>query len=85
MGGWEGGGEDGKREGELTILSDTGNQVVCTVGQTDGHSSSDHTTRRADVKWNSLGLQATILMHSSGPTGSVLVLHGLIGSAKIRL
>jgi len=23
-------------------------------GETDGHSSPDHTTRRADVKWNSL-------------------------------
>jgi len=57
---------------------DTADQVVCTVGQTDGHISPDHTTRRADVKWNRLGPQATLLMHPSGPTGSVLVLHGLI-------
>jgi len=35
--------------GGLMMLSDTGNQVVCTVGQTDAHSSPDHTTRRADV------------------------------------
>jgi len=61
---------------------DTTDQVVCTAGQTDGHSIPDHTTRRADVKWNSLGPQATLLMHPSGPTGSVVVLHGLIGLAK---
>jgi len=60
----------------------TAGRVVCTVGQTDSHSSPDHTTRRADVEWNSLGPQATLLMHPSGPIGSVLVLHGLIGSAK---
>jgi len=71
--------------GGFTILSDTSNQVVCTVDQTDGHSSSDHTTRRAYVKWNYLGPQATLLMHSSGPTGSVLVLCGLIGLAESHL
>jgi len=38
------------RVGGLTMLSDTGNQVVCTVGQIDAHSSPDHTTRRADVE-----------------------------------
>jgi len=54
--GWRG------RVGELMLLSDTGNQVVCTVGQTDGHSNPDHTTRRADVKWNSLTPQATLKM-----------------------
>jgi len=43
-GGWRG------RMGGLMMPSDTDDQVVCTVGQTDGHSSSDHTTRRADVK-----------------------------------
>jgi len=64
------------------MLSNTGDQFVCTVGQTDGHSSPEHTMRRADVKWNSLGPQATLLMHTSGPTGSVLVLRGLIGSEK---
>jgi len=81
-GGW--GGPRG-RVGGLTMLSDTGDQVVCTVGQTDGHSSPDHTMRRADTKWNSLGPQATLLMHPSGPTGSVLVLHGLIGLIKHHL
>jgi len=38
------------RVGWLMLLSDTGDQVVCTVGQTDGHNSPDHTTRRADFK-----------------------------------
>jgi len=71
--GWEVG-----RVGGLAMLSDTGDQVLCT----DGHSSPDHTTRRADVEWNSLGTQANLLMHPSGTIGSVLVLHGLIGSAK---
>jgi len=75
-GGWRG------RVGGLTMLSDTGDQIVCTVGQTDGHSSPDHTMRRADVEWNSLGPQATLLMHPSGPTGSEMVQHGFIGSAK---
>jgi len=73
-GGWRG------RMGGLTMLSDTGedtgDQVVCTVGQTGGQSSPDHTTKRADVKWNSLRSQATLLMHPSGPKASVLVLHG---------
>jgi len=82
LGGWEGGRESGGREGGLTMFSDTGDQVVCTVSQTDGHSSPDHTTRRADIKWTSLGPQATLLMHPSGPTGSVLVLRGLAGSTK---
>jgi len=76
--GWMGMG----RVGWLTMLSDTGDQVVCTVGQTDSYSSPDHTTRRADIEWNSLGPQATLLMHPSGPTGSVLVLHGFIWPAK---
>jgi len=67
------------------MFSDTGDQVVCTVGHTDGHSSPDHTTRRVDIKWNSLGPQATLLMHPSGPTGSELVLYGLIESAKSHL
>jgi len=61
------GGRGLGRVGGLMMLSDTGDQVVCTVGQTDGHSSPDHTMRRADIKWNSLGPQATLLMHPSGP------------------
>jgi len=32
------------------VIIDAGNQVVCTVGQTQGHSSLDHTMRRADVR-----------------------------------
>jgi len=81
---WAGGSglERVGRAGGLTIPSDTGDQVVFTAGQTNGHCNSDHTTRRADVKWNSLGPQATLLMHPSGPTGSVLVLHCLIGFEK---
>jgi len=81
--GWVGGWKE--RVGGLTMPSDTGDQVVCTVGQTDGHSSPDNTTRRADAKWDSLVPQATLLIHPSGPTGSELVLHGLIGSAKSHL
>ena len=64
------------------MLSDTGDQVVRTVGQTDGHISPDHTRRRADVEWDSLGPQATLLMHPSGPTASEMVQHGFIGSTK---
>jgi len=74
-----------KGVGGLMVPVDTADQVVSTVGQTDSHSSPDHTTKRADVRWNSLAPQATLLMHPSGPTGSVLVLSGLIGSAKSRL
>jgi len=73
------------RVGGLTILVDTANQVVCTVGQTDGHSNPDHTMRKADVEWNSLGPHATLLMHPTDTTGSVMVLRGLIGLAKSRL
>ena len=36
-------------------------------GQTGVHSSPDHITRRTDVKWNSLGPQATLLMHPVAP------------------
>jgi len=47
--------------GGLTMLSDTGDQVVCTVDQTDGHSKPHHAMSRADVEWNSLGPHATLL------------------------
>jgi len=80
--GW--GGRRGRVSG-LTTLSDTVNQVTCTVGQTDAHSSSDHAMRRADVEWNSLGPQATLLMYPSVPTGSELVQHGFIGLEKSHL
>jgi len=43
-GGWRG------KVGGSTMPSDIGNQVVCTVGQTDGYSNPDHSTRRTDVK-----------------------------------
>jgi len=33
----------------LTMPSDTGDQAVCTVNQTDGHSNPDHTMRKADI------------------------------------
>jgi len=79
------GGRGVGRVGGLTMLSDTGNQVVCTVGQTDGHSSPDHIMRRVDVKWNSLGPQAILLMYPSGPTASEMVQHGFIWSAKSHL
>jgi len=34
----------------LTMPVNMGNQVVCTVGQTDDHSSPDHTTRHTGVR-----------------------------------
>jgi len=39
VGRWVEVGEDGG----LTMLSGTGDQVMCTVGQTDGHSSPYYT------------------------------------------
>jgi len=48
------------RVGGLMMPVDTGNQVVCTVGQTDGHSSPDHTMRRAEgLTGNSIKLSNT--------------------------
>jgi len=79
--GWAGRRGVGRVEREGRWVNDAlrhSDQVVCTVGQTDGHSSPDH-------EWNSLGLQATLLMYPSGPTWSELVLHSLTGSAKSRL
>jgi len=64
--GWAGGRGVG-RVGGLMMPSDTGNQVVCTVGQTDGYSNPDHTMRRADVEWNGLGPHATLLMPPQWP------------------
>jgi len=68
--------------GVLTMLSDTGDQVMCTVGQTDGHSIPDHTTSCADVQWDRIGSKATLLMPLEGLTGSIMVLHDLTGSDK---
>jgi len=45
--GWDGVSRVEGRVGELTMPVDTGDQVVCTVGQTDGHSSSDKPYRSA--------------------------------------
>jgi len=73
------------RMGWLTMPLDTADQVMYTVGQTDGQSNPDHTTRRADIEWNSLGPQATLLMHPSSPRGSLLVLCGLIVLKKSGL
>jgi len=78
VGGWEGWGGWRRRSG-LMMPSDTGNQVVCTVGQTDGHSSPDHTTSHADVQWDRIGPQGALLMPLKGLTGSIMVLHDLTG------
>jgi len=48
--GWVGGRGMG-RVGGLMMPVDTGDQVICTVGQTDGHSSPDYTMSCADVHW----------------------------------
>jgi len=65
-GGWGGWRE---RVGGLTMPVDTADQIVCTVGQTDGHSNPDHATRRADIEWNSLGPHVTLLMLPVAPQG----------------
>jgi len=69
----------------LTMPLDTANKVVYTVGQTDGHSSPDHTTSRADVQLDRIGPQATLLMPLKGLTGSIMVLCDLTGSTTNRL
>jgi len=57
--GWVGGrGWGGWRGvGGLTMPSDTDDQVLCTVGQTDGHSSPYHTTSCAGMQWDRIGPQ----------------------------
>jgi len=45
MGKWEGVG----RLGGLMMPVDTAYKVVCTVGQTDGHSSPDYTMTREQM------------------------------------
>jgi len=76
--GWEG-------VGGLMMLLDTVDQVVCTVGQTDGHSSPYYTTSWADVKWNRNGPQATLLIPLKGLIESIMVLCDLTGSTIGRL
>jgi len=87
------GGEWGKREvgrvegegGRLMMLSNTCDQVVCTVGQTDGHSSPYHTTSHAGMQWDRIGPQAILLMPLKGITVSIMVLHDLTGLKTDRL
>jgi len=74
-----------KGVGGLTMLSETGDQVVCTVGQTDGHSSPYHTMSCAGIQWDRIGPQATLLMPLKGLTGSIMVLCDLTGSKTGRL
>jgi len=65
--------------GGFMMPVDTGNQGMCTVGQTDGHNSPDYTTSHADVQWDRIGPQATLLMPLKGLTGSIMVLRDLTG------
>jgi len=67
------------RVSKLMMLSDTGDQVVYTVGQTDGHSSPYHTKSQVDVQWDRIRLQATLLMPLKGLTGTIMVLRDLTG------
>ena len=53
-GGWK------ERVGGLTMLSDTDDQVMCTMSQTDGHTSPDHTMSHAEIQWDRIGPQATL-------------------------
>jgi len=73
-------GGEGGWVGGLTMLLDTGNQVMCTVSQTDGHSSPDYTMSQANMQWDRIGPQATLLMPLEGLTGSIMVLGDLTGS-----
>jgi len=71
--------------GGLTMLSDIDNQVMCTVDLTDGHRSPYHTTSRADVQWDRIGPQATLLIPLKGLTESIMVLCDLTGSTTGHL
>jgi len=68
--------------GWLTMPADIANQVLCTVDQEDSHSTPDHTTFQADMQWNRIAPQVTLLMPLNGLTGAVLVFHDLTGSTK---
>jgi len=72
-----GGGGEGGGIGNAIRLVD---QVVCTMGQTDGHSSLDHATSRAGVQWDRIGPQDTLLMPLKNLTGSIVFLRDLTGS-----
>jgi len=71
--------------GGLMMLSDTGEQVMCTVGHPDGHSSPNYTTSCADVQWDRIGPQTTLLMPLKGLTGSIMVLCDLTGPTTSHL
>ena len=73
------------RVGGFTMPVDTGKQVMYTVGQTDGHNSPDYTMSSADIQWDRIGPQATLLMPLKGLTGSIMVLRDLIGLTTGRL
>jgi len=75
---------DGYVDGLMMPL-DTDDQVVCTVGQTDGHSSPDHTMSHADIQWNRIGPQTTLSIHLKGLTGSIMVLCDLTRLTKGHL
>jgi len=77
--GWVGGRGVGRVD-EFTMPVDTGDQVMCTVGQTDGHNSPDYTMSHADIQWDRIEPQATLLMPLKGLTGSNMVLCDLTGS-----
>jgi len=53
--------------GGLTMPVGTADQAAYTVGQTDNYSNPNHTMRRGDVEWNSLGPQATLLIPPVAP------------------
>jgi len=82
--GWVSGRRVG-RVSRLKMPSDTGDQVVCTVGQTDGHSSPYYTTSHAGIQWDRIGPQATLLMPLKSLTGSIVFLYDLTGSKTGRL
>ena len=67
------------------MLSDTGDQAVCIVGQADGHRSPHHATSRAGIQWDRIGPQATLLMPLKSLTGSIVFLCDLTGSKTGRL
>jgi len=72
--GWVGGRRVGRveRVGGLTMLLVTSDQIVCTVGQTDGHSSPDHTMSCADVQWDRIGPGKLNKNHSQSLTHNKL-------------
>jgi len=83
--GWDGMGRVEGRAGGLTMLVDTGDQVMYTVGQTDGHNSPDYTISHADIQWDRIGPQATLLIPLKGLTGSIIILRDLTGLTTSHL